>query len=317
MLNLADVFVFPSLLEGFPLAPQEAMSCGRPVIAFRVASLREMVEEGVTGFLVEATLGRPSRRRVVRAAGRPRRERFGAAAAERVDRHFRWDGTVRRVEKVYQEVVDEFRRGLGSGARTAPRWRPTRGGPGVPRLRPGVRAGGRRLGDLRPRALDAVKTNEDRAHAEEGLPTWRRLFFHKRYWVEWCDTRWLPELVDGGTRSFLEIGGGLCYAGALAKARAPQAWVAATDISPRYLQRHAVAVGAMLESPADAYAAADAEALPFEDEQFDAVYSQVVLYRLPDPVRALREIRRVLAPGGRYLGIERASPWLSPFFGIS
>src|SRR2546425_22398 len=54
---------------------------------------------------------------------------------------------------------------------------------------------------------------------------------------------------------------------------------------------------------------AHVEALPFEDGQFDAVYSQVVLYRLPDPGRALREIWRVLAAGGRYLGIERASPW--------
>jgi ubiquinone/menaquinone biosynthesis C-methylase UbiE len=61
------------------------------------------------------------------------------------------------------------------------------------------------------------------------------------------------------------------------------------------------------------YAAVDAETLPFDDGQFDAVYSQVVLYRLPDPARALREIRRVLAPGGRYLGVERASPWLAPF----
>src|SRR6266540_1424270 len=33
----------------------------------------------------------------------------------------------------------------------------------------------------------------------------------------------------------------------------------------------------------------------------------------PDPSRALREIHRVLAPGGRYLGVERASPWLAPF----
>ena len=168
--------------------------------------------------------------------------------------------------------------------------------------------------NLLPRALDPVKANEDQVHAEEGLPTWRRLFFHKRYWVEWCDTRWLPELLTSRTRTFLEIGGGLCYASALAKARTPHAYVVATDVSPRYLRHHAVRVGQIFGAPADAYAAADAEELPFEDEQFDAIYSQVVLYRLRDPVRALREIWRVLAPGGRYLGVERASPWLKPFF---
>jgi ubiquinone/menaquinone biosynthesis C-methylase UbiE len=164
--------------------------------------------------------------------------------------------------------------------------------------------------DLLPQSLDAAKANENEAHADAGPPTWRRLFSHKRYWLEWCDRRWLPELVNGQTRSFLEIGGGLCYASSLAKVRAPQASVVATDVSPRYLRQHAIRAGEILGAPADMYAAVDAETLPFDDGQFDAVYSQVVLYRLPDPVRALREIRRVLAPGGRYLGIERASPWL-------
>jgi SAM-dependent methyltransferase len=168
--------------------------------------------------------------------------------------------------------------------------------------------------DLLPRALDPVKANEDRVHAEEGLPTWRRLFFHKRYWLEWCDTRWLPTLVAARTRTFLEIGGGLCYASALVKARVPSASVVATDVSPLYLRHHALTVGEILEGSADVYAAVDAETLPFEDGQFDAVYSQVVLYRLPDPARALREIQRVLAPGGRYMGVERASPWFLPFF---
>ena len=111
VLNLADVFVFPSLLEGFPLAPQEAMSCGKPVVAFRVASLPEMVEDGVSGFLVEANARGDFVERVLRLLRDPvLRARLGAAAAERVDRHFRWDGTVRQVLKVYQETLDEYRR---------------------------------------------------------------------------------------------------------------------------------------------------------------------------------------------------------------
>ena len=167
--------------------------------------------------------------------------------------------------------------------------------------------------DLLPRDLGAAALAEDRQHLDGGEPTWRRLFFHKRYWVEWCAERWLPTIVGARTRRFLEIGGGLCYASALAKEMVPEAQVVATDVSPRYLRRHAVRVGAMLDAPADVYAAADAAALPFEDGQFDAVYSQVMLYRLPDPALALREVLRVLAPGGRFLGIERATPWGPPF----
>lgn len=39
-------------------------------------------------------------------------------------------------------------------------------------------------------------------------------------------------------------------------------------------------------------------ALPFEDDSFDVVFSQTVLYHIPSPRRALSEIRRVLRPGG-------------------
>lgn len=50
--SLADVFVFPSLLEGFGLPVAEAMACGTPVIAANASSLPEVV--GDAGLLVAA-----------------------------------------------------------------------------------------------------------------------------------------------------------------------------------------------------------------------------------------------------------------------
>jgi glycosyltransferase involved in cell wall biosynthesis len=49
--NTADVFVYPSLYEGFGLPPLEAMACGTPVIASNVSSLPEVVAD--SGVLVD------------------------------------------------------------------------------------------------------------------------------------------------------------------------------------------------------------------------------------------------------------------------
>ena len=49
---------------------------------------------------------------------------------------------------------------------------------------------------------------------------------------------------------------------------------------------------------------AGAEALPFEDGEFDTVVSTMVLCTVEDPERAIAEIRRVLRPGGQLLFIE-------------
>ena len=53
-----------------------------------------------------------------------------------------------------------------------------------------------------------------------------------------------------------------------------------------------------------AFAATSAEQLPFPDESFDTVVGTYVLCTVPDPRRALDEIRRVLRPGGLYLFLE-------------
>jgi glycosyltransferase involved in cell wall biosynthesis len=51
--NLADLFVFPSLYEGFGLPPLEALACGTPVITSDASSLPEVM--GQAGLMVKAT----------------------------------------------------------------------------------------------------------------------------------------------------------------------------------------------------------------------------------------------------------------------
>ncbi len=49
-----DVFVLPSLSEGFSLATVQALAAGRPVVATRSGGPEEMIEDLISGLLVDA-----------------------------------------------------------------------------------------------------------------------------------------------------------------------------------------------------------------------------------------------------------------------
>ena len=88
-----------------------------------------------------------------------------------------------------------------------------------------------------------------------------------------------------------------CGTGVLTREAASRAGstgaVTGLDLSPEML-----AVAARL-SPALRWQQGSAEALPFPVQSFDAVVSQFGLMFFPDPVAGLREMMRVLVPGGR------------------
>jgi len=59
-----------------------------------------------------------------------------------------------------------------------------------------------------------------------------------------------------------------------------------------------------------------AEALSFEDSVFDTAVMTWTLCSIPDPARALHEIRRVLRPDGQLLGVPIAAGVFYPVAGI-
>jgi len=101
--NAAEVFVHPSLFEGFGLPPLEAMACGTPVITSNTTALPEVVGEAavqVDPLDVEALAGALAR--VTGDAGL--RGELRARGLERAGQ-FTWEKTARQTLRVYHEAA--------------------------------------------------------------------------------------------------------------------------------------------------------------------------------------------------------------------
>src|ERR1700756_5383323 len=100
--DVARVFLFPSLYEGFGLPPLEAMAHGTPVVTSNISSLPEVV--GNAAVLVNPEnvfeIMRATHRVLV---DQNLREKLKARGYEQAKR-FSWDKSVRHILKVYEEV---------------------------------------------------------------------------------------------------------------------------------------------------------------------------------------------------------------------
>lgn len=100
-----DVLVVPSFEEGFPYIVLEAMSLGRPAIASRVGGLPEMVEDGVTGWLVPPRDPRALAAAMERLVEEPARVDLAGQAAHGKAARFGLEEMVRRVEEIYLRLA--------------------------------------------------------------------------------------------------------------------------------------------------------------------------------------------------------------------
>ena len=100
-----DVFFQPSRWEAMSIAILEAMASGKSIVATRVGDNPHVLEDGVSGLLVDPGDIAGMVDALARVGDRERRLRFGQAARARFEERFTLDQMIRGYENVYRELA--------------------------------------------------------------------------------------------------------------------------------------------------------------------------------------------------------------------
>ena len=105
LLSCMDIFVLPSLREGFPNTILEAMASSLPVVATDVGGVRELIIPSETGFIVppaNTSALYESLSKLIQ--DKDLRYKMGNAGFERV-KQFSIDKMAKETENLYQELI--------------------------------------------------------------------------------------------------------------------------------------------------------------------------------------------------------------------
>lgn len=102
----ADVVVLPSLKEGFGMTLTEAGACGLPVIGNNHSSIREIIQEGQTGFLAKTNDINDWVDKLIQLIKSPQLcQKMGLAGSKLVSAKFTWTKNIEAQIKVYESLV--------------------------------------------------------------------------------------------------------------------------------------------------------------------------------------------------------------------
>lgn len=111
-LNMADVFVIPSLYEPLGIVTIEAMACGIPVIGSDVDGIPDVIEDGKNGILVPPGDDKQLAEAIMRLlADEDTRNKFAQKGLETVKQKFLWEIVLAEIKDVYSNLIG-VRRGV-------------------------------------------------------------------------------------------------------------------------------------------------------------------------------------------------------------
>jgi len=106
IMNGVDLFVLPSLTEGLPNVILEAFACSKPVVATSVGGVPEIVDDGISGFLVPPSRPDLLADAVEKLLSDPElRQTMGQAGYLKVKAKFTFEAQTRKLESIYHEIL--------------------------------------------------------------------------------------------------------------------------------------------------------------------------------------------------------------------
>jgi len=101
----SEFYVLPSRYETFPMTILEAYACGKPVIASNIGGLRELVDDGKTGLLIDVgDVDQLARAIFSLLNNEVEIKEMGSMGRQYVKSNFSIEKVVEKLEKVYEEV---------------------------------------------------------------------------------------------------------------------------------------------------------------------------------------------------------------------
>lgn len=126
LLQAVDGFVMSSAWEGTPMALLEACACGVPVVATRVGGNPDVVEDGVSGYLIDPRNSEALGEAMLKLMALPESERavMGVAARRRVESAFGHERIVDKWENIYEQMMQTTSQSVVSRVLAGSRFRP-------------------------------------------------------------------------------------------------------------------------------------------------------------------------------------------------
>lgn len=102
--NLADIFIGPSLQEGFGIVFLEALACGTPIIASEVGGIKDIIKANQNGLLIKPADWKELAQKIIELLADKGKSTKLSQTGQKFVQQFSWENNLKKHLQIYQKI---------------------------------------------------------------------------------------------------------------------------------------------------------------------------------------------------------------------